>query len=371
MKTIFTILLLNWNFLGANYLNGYDSDKIKKSFPVEINGTLEVNTSSGNVTLKSWDKNEVQIEVEGIHKHNLKKLIIENNANKVSVTYDPDWGWDNACFTITIPQKFNTEINTSGGDVDLQGSIKGLVQTKTSGGNIVSTVVWGNAELITSGGNIICDKISGVGFVKTSGGDIKFKSIGEKIDAQTSGGDIEIDEIGGNAIIKTSGGDIEIGNVKGQLEAITSGGDIFVGDVFSNAILKTSGGNINLKSANGLVEAKTSGGDIYFHKIKGKIIAHTSGGKFKGELIPDGESEIKTVGGDINLSVPSDAKATIIAKIDNKWKWRRDHEIESDFKIDEYEKTKISVRSVININGGGKEIYLKSVDGDIIIKKSK
>ncbi len=350
-----------------------DSDKIKKSIPVTAGGLLKLNTCGGDVDLKSWDKNEVLVEAEGIDSENLENFKIINNGNVVSVNYKTHWGWDGAKFTITIPKDFNVEIKTAGGDVNFQGRINGVVQTSTSGGNIKTNFVHGSVTMKTSGGDITCERISGDGIVSTSGGHIKFKSVGRKIQASTSGGDIEIGNVGGNAVVKTSGGDIEIGDVDGNAEASTSGGDIEIGNVSNNAILKTAGGDIILKSANGLVEAKTAGGNIILKQIIGRIEAKTAGGDISAELIPSGASSMKTSGGNILLFVSPKAKATVTVLIENDWRKQSQFDVTSEFKMDFYEidKDNKDIRSKINLNGGGEIISLRTTNGNVFVKEFK
>ena len=373
MKNIVLIIFATIQVIFGNalFLHEYDSDKIKKTFAIQNNGILEVNTCGGEIILKSWDKKEVLVEVEGIEKENQIKLKIYSEENKIIVNYRPHWGWDGAKFTITTPKDINATLKTSGGDISLEGEFDGYIQTSTSGGHITSNLLKGNATLNTSGGDILCGKISGDGFVRTSGGNIKFKSVGKRIDAMTSGGDIEIGEVGGNGIIKTSGGDIEVGNINGEVDAMTSGGDIEIGEVLTNAKLITVGGSISLDGANGAVIVKTTGGDIILKKIKGNLHAVTTGGDIKVELIPIGNSTLTTVGGDIELFISEEIKATINAFIENDWHRKNKNEIISDFKFEDYQKDGRLIRSTIHLNNGGNEIKLKTVNGNIVIRKIK
>lgn len=358
----------------------FSQAKDKQSFPVGKNAKLEVTISGGDIIVKTWEKSEISIQIEGLDPDELESVKISNSESGVRLSYRPRSRWNSGggSFTFTVPSQTKTELKTSGGNIELQGALTGDVTGSTSGGDIRIERVKGKVEMKTSGGNVKVDDIDGQADLSTSGGDIRIGKVNGEADVSTSGGDIRIESVGKRINARTSGGDIEVGDVGGDARLSTAGGDVRVGKVSGSAILKTSGGDLELRGASGTVEAKTAGGDIDLQNISGSINASTAGGNVKATLIPSGKgsSELKTAGGDIKLTLPENAKATIEATIQlrDNWGWgkkerSKKYKISSDFKADNYDEREDEIHAVYKLNGGGEAITLETSNGNIDIRK--
>lgn len=156
---------------------------------------------------------------------------------------------------------------TSGGNLDFSG-IRGDVDFSTSGGNIRAENCLGKIYMKTSGGGITMTEITGDVDVRTSGGSIRADTVGGKLNAHTSGGNISLKVNGENHGIyaETSGGSITIEvprDTGANVDAQTTGGDIRC-----NMPLMVTGtlnrGKITGTINNGgsLIHARTSGGNI-------------------------------------------------------------------------------------------------------------
>ncbi|HAL57575.1 MAG TPA: hypothetical protein DCP63_14180 [Bacteroidetes bacterium] len=356
-----------------------DQGSRSKSFTVTKGGSVEVSVDGGDIRINVWEKSEVYVKADGIDEDNLDRLKMNQSGNTVRVEYRQRWGWGSGHtkFEITVPSQFNTDLRTSGGNIDIRGSLNGVVKGSTSGGDVtLSDVTTGKVDLSTSGGDMRAGDVNGDVSLKTSGGDIELGKVGGQVYVNTSGGNIRVESVGKTLKASTSGGDIDIGDVGGEANVSTSGGDIKVHKVSGKATLNTSGGNIQLRSASGDVRANTSGGDIRLEDISGSIEAKTSGGDVNAELKPTGKGRSRLVssGGEITLSIPESAKATIEAtiRIQGRWKSRRDeYTVRSDFKAESYQHDDDDreIRARYVLNGGGEEISLETVNSDIIIRK--
>jgi len=372
------ILVAVPSFIPVGHVDERDSRS--KSFNVNKGGTLEVTVDGGDIRIDVWDKNEVYVRAEGIDEEDLSRLRMEQSGNTVRVDFRRPHGWwsdGHMRFDITIPSEFNAELRTAGGDIDIRGTVNGTVRGSTSGGDVtLRDVKGGKVDLSTSGGDMRTGSIQGDVRLKTSGGNIELGKVGGEANVSTSGGNIRAESVGKTLRASTSGGNIDIGDVGGEADVSTSGGDVSVRKVTGSATLNTSGGNIELASASGRVKAHTSGGDIRLEDITGTIDAATSGGDVTAELKPSGkgDSRLSSSGGEITLSVPGDAKATIYAtiRIDRGWRSRRDdYKVRSDFKAESYENDEDmrEIRAKYVLNGGGDEITLKTSNSDIQILK--
>jgi hypothetical protein len=349
-----------------------------KSFKVSKGGMLEVSTSTGDIRITPWEKNEVSVVVDGLDEEDLDKVKMTQNGNTISVTYRSHWGdgSGHVRFDIQVPSQFNLDMNTSGGDLEVKGGLTGKIDGSTSGGNIkLGNVFGGPVEVTTSGGDISAGKLEGDGTLKTSGGNINVGSVNGSLYVNTSGGDIQVETVTKSLDAKTAGGNINIGNVGGEADVSTSGGDINVGKVWGKATLNTAGGDIELKGASGNVSAKTSGGDLKLQNITGSINAKTSGGEVEAELIPSGKggSKLSSSGGDVRLYIDENSKATIEATIRlDGWGSRKSrYVVKSEFPKESYETDEEAdeIRAVYKLNGGGELIELSTSNSNIEIYK--
>jgi DUF4097 and DUF4098 domain-containing protein YvlB len=358
----------------------YAGPSTTKTFDVKKGGDLvvEIKRIGADIKVETWNKNEVAVKVEGISGDDLEWLEMEKDGNTVTVYFEPGNGWRrhrSARFYINVPSEFNIDVGTSGGDVDVVGSMKGTVVATTAGGDVEIDDVKGEVTLKTAGGDVTAGDVDGDAKLKTSGGDVEVGDVTGELVAATAGGDIEAGEVGGDLEAATAGGDIICKDVGGEAEAKTAGGDIELGVVKGGISARTAGGDIEVLGATGRVVAKTAGGDVELASVKGQVDAETAGGDISVELDPTnaGKSTIETNGGNIALYLPAGAKATVEAYIrlrSRDWDDDEDrYDVRSDFKAESHDKDDRAIRARYVINGGGKVIKLETTNGNIEIRK--
>jgi len=346
-----------------------------KSFNVGAGGSLVV-VVVGDVNLRTSSAGQVTVEALGISQQDLADLSMTQTGSTVRVDFRPNNGHShNIRFNISLPDHFDVDLKTAGGDIVVTGNLTGKITGQTAGGDVKVGDVDGTTNLKTAGGDIIAGKVGGDVTLKTAGGDIRLDSAEGRVDVGTSGGDIIVGDVGKSLTASTSGGDIRINNINGDATASTSGGDVHVGKVTGTAKLSTAGGDIECLGATGDVKASTAGGDLVLNGISGSIEASTAGGDIRAELNPDGKanSTLTTAGGELELYLPAGAHARVEAVIEIEGRWSTNHEeyqIVSDFKgeqmMDDQAK---EIRAVYDINGGGPVIKMKTTNGNIFIRK--
>ena len=364
----------------------------KKSFTVNKGDLLDISTRMGNITIDTWDKNEVNIIVKNVIDSEIDLLTMVQSGNKVEVKFKGDDS-DRIEYEISIPSKFNLDLSTGGGNITLKNDLDGEIDASTAGGNISVKNIIGKADVSTAGGNITVGDINSKADISTAGGNIKVGNINSDADISTAGGDMKIGDINGTADVSTAGGNIKIGYIKGGADVSTAGGNISVDDIGGNADistgggnvkvgnvsgsaeLNTGGGNISLEAATGKVEVNTGAGNISLQDIKGGIEANTGAGNINAKLTPDGnsESELNTGVGNITLYVPASAKVTIVATA-NVLMWDDESELQninSEFTpttVNRY-RNKKQIEVIFELNGGGSKIELNVALGEIEINK--
>lgn len=346
-------------------------------FEVGAGGSLVLTTSVGDVTLTTWERNQVAVEVLGIDEEEVGRLSMTQSGNVVRVDFRPQESSGNVRFRVGIPSRFDVDVKTAGGDITITGSLAGVVTGSTAGGDITVGDLNGKVVLRTSGGDVRAGSVQGDAELKTSGGDIQLASADGDVGLVTAGGDITVGDVGRSLTAKTSGGDIRVGDVGGEATLSTAGGDVRVGQVSGSATLTTAGGDVECESATGHVKARTAGGDLRLRGISGSLEGSTAGGDVVAELNPSGKgpSNLNSAGGNITLLIPDGARARIEATIKIQGRWRADstrYEIRSDFKATEQvrDDQEEEIRAVFDVNGGGDLIRLNTVNGNITIRKA-
>ncbi len=282
---------------------------VEKTFTVQPGGTLHVATQGGDVRVQTGDVKEVRVTAKKtIHTNSEKEadellekleLNIEQKGNDVfaEAKYERNsWGihWGQTPvtvdFVITVPDHFNADIHTSGGDIAI--------------GNLT-----GNVRARTSGGDMKFDRIAGDLDASTSGGDVSLKEGTARAKVSTSGGDIHIDRAGGPTEVSTSGGDIVIESAEHLLSARTSGGEIhavLTSALKDDCLLSTSGGEVHVQVVKGsgfVLDAHTSGGDV---DASGITLTIDRGGVGKSRLVGEVNGggprlKVRASGGDITI----------------------------------------------------------------------
>jgi len=228
----------------------------EKSFPTSEGKSLYVKVSGGDIVVNSWNKNEVNVKILGDDNTEDKfEFELKNTDNGVEIIARKKnslLNWFSSIklkVEIIVPEKYNSDINTSGGDISYDG-IDGIAKLNTSGGDVNGVSLTGKLD------------------ISTSGGDISLSGKDTEIDAHTSGGDIELNYSGTNQGIElsTSGGDITVRVPKdfiASMELYTSGGEVSCSQIMSN-VKKLSDSKLiaDLNGGGNKLIAKSSGGDI-------------------------------------------------------------------------------------------------------------
>ncbi len=195
--------------------------------------------------------------------------------------------------TVGLPPTCRLEVNTSSGDVRLDGGapLSGTVRVGSSSGDV--TVHGGAKELsvTTTSGDVRVDAEGlTLAQVETSSGDVQLLKGADRALVDTSSGEVRLDELRGELSAHTSSGDVRAAwrslPGAGSVKVRTSSGDVTLrlpGQVTPSGTLDSSSGSIvsdfpgswtrrqrtfAFDAAHGGVdvEVTTSSGDITLHK---------------------------------------------------------------------------------------------------------
>lgn len=216
-------------------------------------------------------------------------------------------------------------------------------------------------------------------------GDLKYETPGNVFVAQlngnaqigTSAGEIILGRVSGRCEVRSEGGPINLGDVYGTVDARTGAGDVMIGSARRGGTVSTTGGNIHVGSVAGAVDLTSGGGDITVRRAAAKVHASTRSGDVTIALDPtlqraDGV-DAKTSGGNIVLyldeNVRADIDATIITSPNSV------HQIVSDLAgltlTREHHGSRVKIRAVGKLNGGGGRLKLDVEDGNIYLRRGQ
>jgi DUF4097 and DUF4098 domain-containing protein YvlB len=277
-----------------------------------------------------------------------------------------------AIYDITVPLRFNLDLETKGGGIEVE-KLEGQLEAVTAGGGIRGGDLGGPVRVETAGGGIRLGNIAAAVEARTAGGGIRVGDVNGAAILETSGGEIVAGMIQGTLRAQTAGGDLVLRGASGTIEARTAGGQIQVGQSGGNVIARTAGGSIRLQGARGRVEARTAGGSIDLLQMRNAIRASTSAGGILAQVDADLKmfvaSELQTSAGDIQVFLPANLPLTVDATID----MAAGHKIVSDFPLniqkegEAFAPTKVWGEGALN--GGGEVLRLRTVAGNIEIRK--
>ena len=293
--------------VGAVIANA-DEDVVTRSFPVKSGGKLILNVDRGSVHITTSDSDKVDVKITRelkrastaeakkiFEQHKIKLSSTDNEVKIEAQNPQKHFGFSSPFnrlhvdYTIAIPARFDIDVETAGGNIDV-ADLDGKAVVQTSGGNLNLGAIKGALKAHTSGGHITLIRSEGDADVNSSGGDLRLGEIDGNLVAHTSGGQITLEKSKGSVKVSTSGGNIRVKDAYGPVTAHTSGGNISAQlstQPSADCSLTTSGGNVDVLLASNLaldLKARTSGGRVNsdfpgtLNKEKTRLTAKLNGG---------------------------------------------------------------------------------------------
>lgn len=183
---------------------------------------------------------------------------------------------------------------------------------------------------------------------------------------------------------------IDLGGVRAEEENNTIRvhsplhGNLFIRVPFDTSLkLETmNGGDMKVDKVSGALELSNMNGGVIATNVSGSVVAHSMNGKvivtFE-KMLPDKPMSFSTMNGDVDITLPADARANLRLKSDNGGIYT-DFDLkitggsqpaaagEGSAKGARY-KVKADRAITGTINGGGPDLTLKTVNGSIYLRK--
>lgn len=249
---------------------------------------LKIQTFDGAITVRSWDKNEVLVEVErrGPDQSAAEALVVNqtqegnqiaieapNPPNRRSVVGFGSWQSESVNLTITTPRRVTLNARTGDGLIEAH-DLQGTIDLNSGDGRIVASNLDGQVKMHTGDGSIDIDRAAGQVEADSGDGSIDIDGRLDELTVRTGDGPVRVDAAEGSTMksdwrITTGDGRIALRVPSGfnaAVDASTGDGSVRVEGV-SNAPgngseerrrvvgqLGTGGATLQLRSGDGSIE---------------------------------------------------------------------------------------------------------------------
>lgn len=191
-------------------------------------------------------------------------------------------------------------------------------------------------------------------------GDVNVSQISGPLDVQVVRGDIQSADLQSTAAFAIASGDLEVGSTRGDVSLDIRSGDVAlkgIGGVISGRVLS---GDVAIRECRG-VRLDVIHGDVSIDEASGAVSVEGESGDISVTLavLPDDEAvSLRTMSGDINLSLPEHSRATIDAAVTS-------GEVDCEVPLQDRQGDRRRLRGMLN--GPGAAVTLRTTSGDIDI----
>lgn len=227
------------------------AESIDKQLKVDDNLKLHIKVLRGNVTIQSWDKQEVSIR--GTLDELSEGFVIDHQGNKLTLEDKMPRQFngknkEGSSLTFMIPKSLNLTVKGLSADYQVS-QIQGDIVIKSISGDInldelnkqvhIKTIS-GDINASALNGKIRLETVSGTIKDNKSKGEIGYKLVSGELDANSSAQDVSIELVSGDADITLASIDsLQVRSVSGDIE-------LSLDSLSSEASLNSVSGDIEL-----------------------------------------------------------------------------------------------------------------------------
>ena len=337
-----------FNFFG---LPEHDQDQQLLNTQVPANAVVQIENPRGDVSITAADGNNVQVQAHMVAFANsdeeAKKIYDAEQAhvtvsgNTVLVKSDSNTS-GRLNIAVTVPKSARVSVNSGHGDVTAAGLASGITVTSNHGDVHLSTIQGSvQVHFANDRGDFSAHEVDGDLTADGKSNDITFSQIKGKVTLNGEiFGDVHLEQVAGPIHLHTSVTELQVASLPGDL---TLNSD-----------------DLRVTEAKGEVRVTTREKDVDLSQVYGDTYVENSRGQITIEPAGSYNIEAKNGKGDVELTLPPDASASVDGRTHN-------GDIVSDYAlvINGDESKSISGR----IGSGQSKITVTADVGDIRIKK--
>ena len=203
------------------------------TFAIRAGDRLRVSTREGDITVRSWNRNEVEIRSGDRDDRPSRDVKVSRSGSVITVDATGSWiGGGETDVVIRMPATAAVSANSVEGDIMVDGiaapvsveTVQGDVLVRGARGNVTASAVDGDVELRDAEGNISATSVNG---------DVRIGSARGRVAAEAVNGDVIVLGTRSDAVALSSvNGDLTFSgplSARGQYEMSTHNGDILLG----------------------------------------------------------------------------------------------------------------------------------------------
>jgi DUF4097 and DUF4098 domain-containing protein YvlB len=345
-----------WDHNGDDFFNAFglpqhDTDQQVLNAQIPANASIEIEDPRGDVSVTASDASNVQVQAhevafadsgadaQKIFDAETAQLKVSGNAVLINSQSNSN---GRVNLTVTVPKTARVIVNAGRGDVAAAGLGAGI-SVSTAHGDTHLNAITGSVEVHFSNGRH----------------DFSAHQVEGDLTADGDCNDLTLSEIKGR--VSTNGqiyGEAHFENIAGPVSVHTSVTDVQIAELPGDLTFDSD--DLRVTESKGMVHVVTHAKDIDLSQIYGDSYVEDHDGRISVEPAGPYSVEAKNSKGDVELTLPPNASATVDGRTHN-------GDIVSDFSLT------ISGDEDKTINGrigsGQSRIVLSSSNGDIHIKK--
>ena len=180
-------------------------EREEKRFTVSGVADLNVSTFDGRVEIRSWDRDEVLVEIEkrGQDKDAVSKISINANQKGSAITVETThtgrtvfvgighFTSTSARLLVTVPRKTNIVARTGDGSMTLD-RVEGKIDLRTNDGSIKVTEGKGQVVVESRDGTLTLDDVGGHVEARTGDGSVRVSGVPQELRVRTGDGSVTL-----------------------------------------------------------------------------------------------------------------------------------------------------------------------------------
>jgi len=345
----------HWDGNDSDFFNSFgqpehDMDQQVLSQQIPANAAIDIDNPRGDVSITSGDVSTIEVQAHTVayaSSDQEAKRIFEAEAPHLTVSgsavlvKSTGHSSGRVNLAVVVPRNAKVTVNAGKGDVTAAGLGTGI--NVRAHGDVHLNSIAGSVEAHFSDGKHDFSAHDVEGDVVTDG-DLNDMTLSDVRGKVTQSGEIL--------------GDVHLETISGAVHLHTSVTDLQIAELPGDLTLNSD--DLRINQAKGQVRVVTHSKDVDLNQIYGDSIVEDRNGRISVEPAGNYAVDAKNTKGDVELTLPPNASATVNARTHN-------GDILSDFPVPSAEGE--DKTAVIKVGSGGSKIVLSAENGDVHIKK--
>jgi DUF4097 and DUF4098 domain-containing protein YvlB len=340
------------DFFNAFGLPEHDNDAQVLNTQVPANATIEIQNPRGDISVASGDTSTVQVQAHQVAYASSDaeaKKIFDAETPHVTVTgsavlvKSDSNSSGRLNLTITVPRSAHVTVNAGRGDVTAAGLGAGI-NVSSPHGDVHLSEITGSVQV-----HLANDKH-----------DFSAHQVTGEITADGNCNDLTLSDTKGRITINGEiFGEVHLESIAGPVDLHTSVSDLQLASLTGDLTLNSD--DLRVTEAKGPVHVVTHSKDVDLSQISGDVHVEDRDGRISVEPAGNYAIEAKNDKGDVELTLPPNASASVSAKT-------RNGDIVSDYPMPNIGDGENKVVT-FQVGSGGSKVTLSAENGDVRIKK--